>query len=348
MRQVWITQAGEPDVMRVQQAPLPHPKPGEVRIRVQAMGVNFADIMGRLGIYPDAPRPPFIPGYEVTGTIDLVGKEVDSALVGQDVIALTNFGGYSEAVCVPALSALPRPSEMTIEQAAGFLLPYLTAYIALVELARVRSGDRVLIHAAAGGVGLAAVDLCRRAGATVFGTASPSKHDFLRERGVEYPINYRQDDFEKVVRDLTDGRGVHIALDSIGGRSWLKSFRSLAPAGRIILHGISSAAPGTRRSLWAAARIALTTPWIAFNPIALTSANKGVMGVNLARLWEHADQVRGWAEALLGWFDEGQLDPHVDRVFDLAGAPAAHRYIQERRNLGKVVLRAAATEPEAG
>ncbi|NLE52695.1 MAG: alcohol dehydrogenase catalytic domain-containing protein, partial [Chloroflexi bacterium] len=200
MRQVWITQAGEPDVMRVQQAPLPHPKPGEVRIRVQAMGVNFADIMGRLGIYPDAPRPPFIPGYEVTGTIDLVGKDVDSALVGQDVIALTNFGGYSEAVCVPALSALPRPSEMTIEQAAGFLLPYLTAYIALVELARVRSGDRVLIHAAAGGVGLAAVDLCRRAGATVFGTASPSKHDFLRERGVEYPINYRQDDFEKVVR----------------------------------------------------------------------------------------------------------------------------------------------------
>lgn len=341
MRQVWITQAGAPDVMQVQHAPLPHPLPGQVRVRVAAAGVNFADIMGRLGIYPDAPRPPYIPGYEVSGTIDLVGAGVDPALVGQEVLALMQLGGYSEAVCVPAIAALPRPAGMTVEQAASFALPYLTAYVALIELARVRAGDRVLIHAAAGGVGLAAVDLCRRAGATIYGTASPGKHDFLRARGVQHPIDYRHVDFEKAVRELTDGRGVNVALDSIGGRSWLKSFRCLAPAGRIVLHGVSSMAPGPRRSLWAAARTLLGIPWIAFNPIALTSANKGVMGVNLAYLSEHAEQVRGWVETLLRWFEAGELEPHVDRVFDLADAPAAHRYLQERRNIGKVVLRAA-------
>ena len=166
MRQVWITRAGEPEVMQVMEAPLPHPLPGQVRVRVAAAGVNFADIMGRLGIYPDAPRPPYIPGYEVAGTIDQVGEGVDPVLVGQDVLALTKFGGYSDAVCVPAVAAIPRPAGMAVEQAAGFGLPYLTAYIALVELARVRPGDGVLIHAAAGGVGwrrwISAAGLARR------------------------------------------------------------------------------------------------------------------------------------------------------------------------------------------
>lgn len=341
MRQVWVTRAGGPEVLQVQRAPLPDPLPGEVRIRVAAMGVNFADIMGRLGIYPDAPRPPYIPGYEVAGTVDFVGDGVDPALIGQDVLALTKFGGYSEAVCVPVLFVLPRPPGMTVEQAAGFLVPYLTAYAALVALARVRAGDAVLIHAAAGGVGLAAVDLCRRAGATVYGTASAPKHDFLRERGVAHPIDYRRVDFERAVRELTGGRGVDIVLDSIGGRSWLKSFRCLAPAGRIVLHGVSAMAPGPRRSLRAAARVLLTTPWIAFNPVALTSANKGVMGVNLAHLWSHAAAVRGWAETLVDWFEAGDLRPHVGGVFDLADAVEAHRLLQQRRNIGKVVLRAA-------
>jgi len=334
-------------VLRVQRAPLPHPLPGEVRIRVAAMGVNFADIMGRLGLYPDAPRPPYVPGYEVAGTVDLAGADVDPALVGQEVLALTQFGGYSEAVCVPALAALPRPAAMTVEQAASFLVSYLPAYVALVALARVRAGDAVLVHAAAGGVGLAAVDLCKRTGATVYGTASASKHDFLRACGVQHPIDYHHVDFEEAVRDLTGGRGVDIALDSVGGRSWLKSFRSLAPAGRIVLHGVSAMAPGPRRSLWAAARTVLTIPWIAFNPVALTSANKAVMGVNLARLWPHASLVRGWAETLLGWFEAGELDPRVDCAFDLADAAQAHAYLQARRNIGKVVLRAA-DDPAGG
>jgi NADPH:quinone reductase-like Zn-dependent oxidoreductase len=341
MRQVWVIRAGGPEVLRVQRAPLPHPLPGEVRVRVAAMGVNFADIMGRLGIYPDAPRPPYVPGYEVAGRIDAVGEGVDPERVGQQVLALTQFGGYSEAVCVPALAAVPRPDGMAVEQAASFMVPYLTAYAALIELARVRPGDAVLIHAAAGGVGLAAVDLCRRAGATIYGTASASKHEFLRARGVEHPIDYRRVDFERAVRDLTGGRGVDIALDSVGGRSWLKSFRSLAPAGRIVLHGVSAMAPGPRRSWWAAARTVLSIPWIAFNPVALTSANKGVMGVNLAKLWPQATLVRGWAETLLSWFAAGELHPHVDRTFDLAEAAAAHRMLQERRNIGKLVLLAA-------
>ncbi len=338
MRQVVITKAGSPDVLRVVDVPLPEPDPGSVRIRSEAIGVNFADLVGRLGLYPDSPKIPYVPGYEVAGTIDAVGSGVDAARVGEPVITLTRFNGYSEALCVPEAQAIPRPAKMPVEQAGGFLVSYLTAYASLVVMAGIKPHDHVLIHAAAGGVGLAAIDLCKVYGATIYGTASPAKHDFLRERGVHFPIDYRHQDFEKEVKRLTNGRGVQIALDAIGGKSWTKSYRALSPTGRLVVNGVTSMTPRARRSIWALLRMALTTPWLRFNPVALANDNKGVAGVNLGHLWDDTALLREWVTQLLAWYDTGRIDIHIDRTFPLSDAASAHRYLHERRNTGKVVL----------
>ncbi|MBP8973260.1 MAG: zinc-binding dehydrogenase [Anaerolineae bacterium] len=339
MRQVWVPKAGPPEVLQVRDVPEPQPGPGEVHIAVEAIGVNFADIVGRLGMYADAPRPPFVPGFEVAGRVDALGEGVDAALLGQEVIGLTHFGGYSEQVCVPAGHVLPRPPTMSAEQGAAFLVSALTAYAALVALGGIKRGERVLIQAAAGGVGLMAVDIARLHEATIFGTASASKHDFLRERGVQHPIDYRQRDFVREIERLTEGAGVHIALDSIGGRSWMRSYRTLAPGGRLVVCGVTALTPGLRRSWWGMVKFALGVPWLALNPVRLANDTRGVLGVNLGRLWDQDALLRGWAEQMLAYHAAGHVRVHVDRVFPLADAAAAHRYIQERRSVGKVVLR---------
>ncbi|MBI5959970.1 MAG: zinc-binding dehydrogenase [Chloroflexi bacterium] len=339
MRQIWITRAGSPDVLQLREAEIPSPASGEVRIAVEASGVNFADVMGRLGLYPDAPPIPYVPGYEVAGHIDAVGDGVSEDRLGELVIALVRFGGYGEFICVPHDQAFHRPAGMSVEEAAGFPVAYLTAYMSLVIMAGIKPGDHVLIHAAAGGVGLAAVDIAQIFNATIYGTASASKHDFLRERGVQHPIDYRHKDFEREVKRLTNGRGVQIALDSVGGRSWLKSYRTLSAAGRMVAGGVSSLAPGERRSVWGMLKFALTVPWWQFNPVSLANANKGVAGINLGRLWDERALLRVWMDQVLAWYTEGHLHPKVDKVFPLEEAAAAHRYLQERRNIGKVILK---------
>lgn len=338
MRQVWITKAGPPDVLQPRDGPTPQPAPGEVRIAVEAIGVNFADLVGRLGVYRDAPKIPFVPGYEVTGRVDALGAGVDETLRGQPVIALAKFGGYGEMICVPTAQTFARPAAMPVEQAAAFSVSYLTAYAGLVAHARIQAGDHVLIHAAAGGLGLAAVAIARRAGATIYGTASPGKHAFLRAQGVQHPIDYRSQDFERVVMDLTGGCGVQIALDSIGGRSWTKSYRALAPTGRLVITGVTALAPRARRSWRDLLTFMLTTPWLRFNPASLANDNKSVSGVNMATLWDQTALLRGWMDRLMAWYADGDLPVHVDRVFPLDAAADAHRYLHERRNTGKVVL----------
>ncbi len=228
MRQVWITRVGPPEVLELREAPDPAPKPGEVQIRVRASGINFADIMARLGLYPDSPKLPAVVGYEVAGEIAAIGDGVTRA-VGEKVFAITRFGGYSDVVCVPAAQALPLSDGMTYEEAAAIPVNYLTAYQMLIQMGALKSGERVLVHSAAGGVGLAAIDLCRIHGAEVIGTASASKHGLLRERGAAHLIDYNTQDYEAEVKRLTSGRGVHIVLDAMGGEHWRKGYRCLAP-----------------------------------------------------------------------------------------------------------------------
>jgi len=338
VRAVVITKHGPPSVLQVQERPDPELGPDDVRIEVAASGINFADVMARQGLYPDAPKIPCVVGYEVAGTIDAAGSGVNSSRVGQAVLALTRFGGYSDTVVVPEAFAVARPPGLEAQAAAAIPVNYLTAYQMLFGMAGVKRGDRVLIHQAAGGVGLAAIDLCRIAGAETYGTASVSKHEFIRARGLDHPIDYRAQDYETEVKRLTGGRGVHVILDPIGGDSWKKGLRLLAPTGRLVCFGLSAASAGRKRSVSIMLKTLASIPWFQVNPLSLMSANKGVLGVNLGHMWHQQEMLIGWLGQILTWYGGGQVRPHVDRAFSFADAPAAHAYLEERKNVGKLVL----------
>ncbi len=341
MRQIWIPRPGRPEVLEVRETRDPLPGRGQVRIRVAATGVNFADILLRMGMYPDAPRMPLVPGYEVAGIVDAAGEEAETDWIGRDVLALCRFGGYSDAVCVHESQVFALPAGMSAEEGAAFPVNYLTAFQLIEVMGSLRTGETVLVHSAGGGVGIAAIQLAKRIGARVIGTASASKHDFLKSLGVDECIDYTREDFEARVVDITHGRGVELVLDAVGGKSFKKSYRSLASTGRMGMFGISAAATGKRRSLTSLAVTLLGTPWLQFTPLALMNANKGVFGVNLGHLWEEQDRVSGWMETLLDYTrerGESRIVPVVAETFPLERAAEAHHYIQDRRNIGKVLL----------
>ena len=336
MRQIWIPKTGEPEVLEVREAPDPEPQAGEVRVRVRASGINFADVLARMGLYPDAPPLPAVVGYEAAGIVDGVGDGVEGFTDGDRVLAFTRFGGYSDVVCAPAEFVAPIPEELDFGGAASIPVNWLTAWLMLVRLGNVRVGDKVLVHACAGGVGTAAIQICRSRGAEVIGTASAGKHQRLREMGVAHCIDYRNQDFETEIRRLTDDRGVDIALDAVGGESFKKSYRSLASLGRLFVFGVSSFAPGTRRSMVAALSGMWKMP--SFKPLNLMDRNRGVFGINLGHLWDRGPELRSMLDEMLALFADGTFKPVVDRSFSFDEAGKAHRYIQERKNFGKVIL----------
>ena len=336
MRQAVIPRHGPPDVFEMRDAADPAPGPGEVRIRVRAAGVNFSDILARLGLYPDAPKPPVVVGYEVAGSIDGSGEGVTGFADGDRVVALTRFGGYADLVVVPAAQVFRIPAGLTDAEAAAVPVNYLTAALALYKQAAVTSGETVLVHNAGGGVGIAATQLARLRRATVIGTASTSKHAALRAFGVEHAIDYTTADVVSEVRRLTKGRGVDVVLDPIGGRSFGDSYRLLAPLGRMVMFGLSSAAPGERRHWWRALRAWMQSG--SFDPMSLIHRNRGVFGLNLGHLWSERRQVAPLMEMLMEELSAGRIRPVVARTFPLGAAADAHRFIQARQNIGKVVL----------
>ncbi|NNL66044.1 MAG: zinc-binding dehydrogenase [Myxococcales bacterium] len=338
MRQIWIPRDGAPEVLEVREAPDPEPAAGELRIRVAASGVNFADIMARLGLYPDRPATPVVVGYEVSGEVDTVGAGVDPSWVGRRVACLCRFGGYSDTVCAPEAQVFALPDGMALDTAAAIPVNYLTAYQLIVVMGSLRAGETVLVHSAGGGVGIAAIQLARQIGARIFGTASKGKHAFLEKEGVDALIDYRTEDFEQRVRALTHGRGVELVLDAVGGKSFKQSYRCLAPTGRLGMFGISAAATGKVGRRLDFVRTGLALPWLQFNPPALMNANKGAFGVNLGHMWNEVDRIRTWMEDLLEKWEAGVVRPVIAERFPFDRAAEAHHYIQDRRNLGKVLL----------
>jgi len=336
MRQVVITKHGPPEVFETREAADPTPREGEMRIRVRAAGVNFADVLARLGLYPDAPAPPLVVGYEVAGHIDAIGRSVTGFTEGDRVVALTRFGGYSDTVVVPARQAFHLPESLSDSEAAAVPVTYLTAALALYRMAALAVGETVLVHNAGGGVGIAATQLARLRRAVVIGTASAFKHDALRSFGVDHAIDYRHANVQDEVKKLTKGRGVDVILDPIGGTSFTSSYRMLAPLGRLIIFGLSAAAPTERRSLWRAFHAWKSTP--RFDPLSLINRNRGVFGLHVGHLWDQHEKIVPLVELLVSELRAGRLTPVVARTFPLERAADAHRFIQSRLNIGKVVL----------
>jgi NADPH:quinone reductase-like Zn-dependent oxidoreductase len=336
MRHVVITKHGPPEVLRAADAPDPTPRADEVRLAVRAAGVNFADIMARLGLYPDAPAPPTVIGYEVAGVVDAIGSENLPFRIGDRVFAFTRFGGYANSVVVPTTSVFRTPSTLSDVEAAAVPVNYVTALIALYRLANVGAGETVLIHGAGGGVGIAATQLAKLRGATVIGTASAIKLAAIHSIGVDHPIDHQKDDVPGEVRKLTAGRGADVVLDPIGGRSFRISYQLLAPLGRLVLYGASSLASGERRSLWRLVRTMVEMP--AFRPLSLMNNNRAVFGLNVGHLWTEMDRLRSAMDLLLAELAGGRIRPVIARTFPLERADDAHRYVQSRSNIGKVIL----------
>ncbi|MBI3547454.1 MAG: zinc-binding dehydrogenase [Elusimicrobia bacterium] len=336
MRAVFISKTKGPSGLEMRQTTDPEPGKGQVRIRVRAAGVNFADYLMTLGLYYGAPTAPFIPGYEAAGEIEKLGAGVTGWKLGQRVLAPMKYGAYAELALAEAGGVMPIPDSKGFEEAAALPVNYLTAYHALYVLGNLRPRSRVLIHGAGGGVGIAAIQLAKLRDAEIIGTASAGKHEFARSQGARHMIDYRTEDFEARVRQITGGRGVHIALDPIGGKSFRKSYACLAETGLLVCYGASSMTGegvGSRlRSLWTYATSGL------FSPLQMMLSNRGIAGLHLGRLasepeifiQEMTDLARLWAQ--------GKIKPHVDAVVPAERAEEAHRRLQDRKNVGKVVL----------
>ena len=321
MRAVVITKHGPPEVLQVQERPEPVARDGQVVIDVKAAGINFADTMARVGLYPDAPKPPCVVGYEVAGT---------RSDTGERVMAGTIFNGYAERVAVTASDALPLPDGLSFEQGAAIPVNYATAWQGLLGYGPVGAGDRVLIHAAAGGVGISATQIAKSRGAEVWGTASPGKHAACRGFGVDHPLDYTRSGWERGLPKFD------VIMDAVGGRSFRTSYKLLRPGGRLVAFGASSVMAGESRNLIAAGRAALSMP--RFNLIKQMSESKTVVGLNMLTLWKDRGTLEPWIQPLRELTDAGVIQPVVAEAFPFDRAPDAHRFIAERRNVGKVVL----------
>jgi NADPH:quinone reductase-like Zn-dependent oxidoreductase len=330
MRAVVITKHGGPGVLQVQESPDPDLGPGEVRIAVAACGVNFADVMARIGLYPDAPKPPCVIGYEVAGTILELGEGVEGFSHGQRVVAGTQFGGYASQVVVPASDVVPLPDGLTFEQGAAIPVNYATAWAGLVGYGNLQPEERVLVHSAGGGVGIAATQIAKRHGAEVYGTASPGKHQRIEELGVDHALDYTKAGWEN---DLPK---FDVILDAIAGKSFRRSYALLRPGGRLVAFGASALVSGQRRNVITALRTVARMP--RFNLIRQMSESKAVIGLNMLSLWKDRQTLEPWIAPLRELLDDDTIKPVVAGDFGFEDAGAAHTMIVERRNVGKVVL----------
>lgn len=335
MRALVLKKHGAPDAaFDVRDWPDPKLGEGQVLVDVRASGLNFADILARMGLYPDAPKTPCVMGYEVSGVIEQVGPNANGFEPGQRVIAATHFEGFAERAVADAQNVLRLPEGMSFAEGAALPVNYGTAYAALVLMAAVRPGERVLIHAAAGGVGIAALQIARHRGAETIGTASASKHDAIRAQGAAHAIDYRNQDVAKEVERITGGQGVDVVMDALG--DFRRSYKLLRTGGRLVMYGASNIAGGERRNIAKAAKEVLRMP--RFNPLRLMNHNKAVIGLNLLRWWDDRGSLEEVTAPLVELLEQGAISPVVAESFPFDRAAEAHRFIQDRKNIGKVVL----------
>jgi synaptic vesicle membrane protein VAT-1 len=338
MRAIQITGYGDIDHLQERELPDPQPGPGEVVIAVRAFGVNFADVLARVGLYVQAPKPPFAPGFEVAGVVAAVGPGVTELQPGDRVASLTEFGGYATQVRVPAMAACPIPEGMDFVTAAALPTVGVTARRALLVQGGLLPGETALIQAAAGGVGMMAVQMAQGAGARVIATCGGArKVAFLRQFGVADVIDYRAEDVAAKVRALTAGAGVDVILDSVGGAFVRTGMELLAPGGRFVAIGAATFSPERRgRNLWQLAREYLKTPRL--HPLSLLGASRSYIGVQMLVIGRSRPLVlRHALAAVLADVAAGRLRTVIDQVLPAERVGEAHRRLQGRESIGKLV-----------
>ncbi len=335
MKKIIYPKVGGPESIKIVEIKRNKIGENQVRIRVHRAGINFADLMMRQGLYGSAPKFPFTPGYEVSGVISELGPGVKNLQINQRVIGLTGFGGYSEEVIIDSMRVILIPDNVSFDQAAAIPVTYCTAYHMLIYLGNLQKGDSVLIHHAAGGVGTAAAQLCQTYGAgMIIGTASESKKEFVESLGM-YFIDKDKEDFVDICKGLTDGHGVHQALDPVAGKNLLKSYKSLRNGGKLHIFGASSAVPRKTRSIFAALKMIKTTP--KFNPLDMMNSNKSIFGVHMGRIKDE-EIFRKHLLVLSELMSKSSINPIIDSVWRFEKVSEAHMHMHNRKNCGKILL----------
>ena len=338
MKAVVVTRFGGPEALQVRDVPAPRPGSGQLLVEVRAAGVNFADVLARLGVYKGAPPRPFVPGIEVAGLVEAVGEGVVGFSPGDRVLGFCAFGGYAEKAVLRAEAAWKMPADMGFPEAAALPVQYLTAWHGLFHLAHLQEGETLLVHAAAGGVGLACLQLGRDAGAVLFATvgARDKLPVVLKEAPEARVIFYREEDFAPIIRRETGGRGVRVVMDSVGGKHFHRGWHLLAPGGRYVLFGAAAAVtPGAISRIGAALRL---LPMWAVCPLRMVTAIRGLYGFNLFFLQEEAALLRGAFDRILALRARGVVAPRISISLPLEKASEAQQRLQDRTTFGKVVL----------
>ena len=336
MLAVYITKPGKPEVVQIRETDRPALKAGQVMVKVKATGLNYAEIVVRRGLYPDAPKFPFISGYEYSGIVE-DDNNCGIFQKGDRVLGVAMFGAQAQYIAANPLQLFKIPDSMSFDLAAALPVNYLTAYYALVRFAGLRDNETVLIHSCAGGVGTAASQLAKERNAVVFGTtSSDDKVKYLENIGIDYPVNYRQSDYSRKVDEITNGKGVDIVLDPVGGPNFRKSFKLLKSGGRIVSYGVADLTAGGRFNLPRLIWKFLTIPSV--RTLNLIQSNRGVYGLALNRLLDNADEVGMVIKELLGKFENGSIKPVISRVFDFKEVASAHEFLESGKSTGKIVL----------
>jgi len=338
MKAIPFQRASDSLALKIEDWPEPKPAPNEILIEVKAFGLNFADIVARKGQYNDAPKFPFVPGYEVSGIVRQIGAEVKNFKIGDEVLALTLFNGYAELAVADERAAAKKPATLTFADAASIPVNFLTAYHSLFETGSLMKNAKVLIHAGAGGVGLAAIQMAKNHGCTIFATAgSEKKLALLSEYGVDYPINYQTTDFEREVIRLAGGKNIDVVLDSVGGSYFKKDLNLLRPHGRVVGFG---AAALTERNIFALPSILpQVISMVTLSMIDLMLNSKGFYGVNMLRVAKDNPELLNYEmKAIMDMFAAKKLKTVISRQLSWKQIGDAHHMLESRSSTGKIVL----------
>jgi NADPH:quinone reductase-like Zn-dependent oxidoreductase len=338
MKAYYLVRNGAADkAFELRDLPMLNPKAGEVLIHAEAFGLNFADVMARLGLYQDAPPLPAVIGYETVGRIAEVGEGVTNVKVGQRVVALSRFGGYAQAVITDARATMPIPEDMDAGIATCLATQYATAWYAAEEMVRLHEGDHILIHAAAGGVGIALIQMAKRRGAVIFGTAgSDEKLQYLKSIGVDYPINYRKVDFAKEIKNLGFDKKLDVIFDPVGGDSVKKGMKLLTAGGRLVTYGASSMTDAKGNIF---KMIGVAKGFGIWSPIEFVTTSRSLLGINMLRIADNRPEILGRCiNSVVELTAKGELNPVVGKTFPHTQLAEAHEYLASRQSIGKVAI----------
>ena len=326
----------DPDVLKVVDFNISDPKSDEVQIKTHYSGINFAEIMARMGLYPGAPKPPSTLGGEASGIIEKIGNNITEYKVGDKIMGFAPFNSYSSHINMNQKMIMKLPDKFSLAQGAAFPVVYVTAYMMMCDLGNLKKNDYIFIRGAGGGVGTAAIQLAKIVGAKIIGASSAWKHEALKNMGVDCCIDYINENVKQKVMEFTNGYGVDVIIDPVGAKAWDESYKLLSPMGKLIVYGNQNLVTGKTRSLFAMVKEFINMPKI--KPFHMIGSNKAIMGYHLGRLKGAEHKINFAIEQLNDLSDKGLLDPIIAKIFPYHQTNEAHRYIQDRKNFGKVII----------